>query len=743
LPVISVVLTIDNTTGRGVTVKGNSTFRIVTLANSAVVVINNLTISHGSSSGALLAAKGGGIFMGDSATLTLNHCIVSDNTATGGGAGIWVNNSGVLTINDSTISNNTATGENGGGIRLFDSATLNIFRSTVSGNHATATAPDGGGGGIYNGVTGTVNATNITVNGNTAGNQGGGINNTATVTVNSSTISGNTATVGGGGIFNGPTFTATLGNTLVALNTGAGSPDLLGAFTANSSLIGNADGSTVSGALNQLGTTAVTINPLLGPLQDNGGPPLTPLTPTFTRALLAGSPAIDTGATALPTDQRGVTRPKDGDGVGGAQADIGSFELDPAAPTPTPTPTPNTIQFSASSYPVGEGDLQVNLTVTRSGDTTGAASVLLATSDTAGAQNCNVVTGVASSRCDYEIRIKTIRFAAGEISKPVSVFIIDDSYQESTEAFNVSLSDAAGGSLGAPSTATVIITDNDGVTGPNPIDTASFFVHLHYLDFLNREPDPSGFAFWTNEITLCGFDQQCIDNKRINVSAAFYISIEFQETGYLVERLYKTAYGDGSGTSTLGGSHPVSVPIVRLLEFLYDTQEIGNGVIIGQPGADQLLENNKQAVIADFVLRSRFTTAFPTSLTPAAFVDALFLNAGVTPAASDRTAAINEFGSASTTTDTAARARALRRVAENSTLAQQEFNRAFVLMQYFGYLRRNPNDPQDTDHTGYDFWLTKLDQFTQPGDDVLVRVQQAEMVKAFIISSEYRQRVGP
>jgi hypothetical protein len=399
------------------------------------------------------------------------------------------------------------------------------------------------------------------------------------------------------------------------------------------------------------------------------------------------------------------------------------------------------IQFSASSYPVGEGDLQVDLTVTRS-DGTGAASVLLATSDPAGAQNCNVVNGKGSSRCDYEIRIKTVRFANGETSKIVSVFIIDDSYMEGPETFDVSLSNPTGGTLGAQSTATVAIADNDGATGLNPIDTASFFVRLHYTDFLNRQPDPSGFAFWTNEITSCA-NQQCIDSKRINVSAAFYISIEFQNTGYLVERLYKSAYGDVNGTSTLGGSHTVVVPNVRLLEFLYDTQEIGNGVIIGQPGADLLLENNKQAVIADFVKRSRFTTAFPTSLTPTEFVNALFTNTGVTPSTIDRTAAINEFGSDTTTTDAAARARALRRVAENSTFAQQEFNRAFVLMQYLGYLRRNPNDLQDTDYTGYDFWLTKLNQFTQPGDDVLVRVQKAEMVKAFIISGEYRQRTGP
>src|SRR5205814_6099808 len=114
----------------------------------------------------------------------------------------------------------------------------------------------------------------------------------------------------------------------------------------------------------------------------------------------------------------------------------------------------------------------------------------------------------------------------------------------------------------------------------------------------------------------------------------------------------------------------------------------------------------------------------------------LFANAGVTPSATELAAAIGEFGSATNTSDVAARARALRRVAENSTLNTQEFNRAFVLMQYFGYLRRDPNSGPDTDYTGYDFWLTKLNQFN--GNFV-----SAEMVKAFITSSEYRQRFGP
>ena len=261
---------------------------------------------------------------------------------------------------------------------------------------------------------------------------------------------------------------------------------------------------------------------------------------------------------------------------------------------------------------------------------------------------------------------------------------------------------------------------------PNPIDCAEFFVRQQYRDFLNREPDASGLSFWTNEITLCGADQQCIEARRINVSAAFYLSIEFQQSGYMVYRLYKAAYGNLPG-------QPVPV---RFSEFLPDDQAIGQGVVVNQSGWETVLENNKQAFGTGFVQRPRFTSAYPASISPEVFVDTLFANAGVTPASSDRAAAVSEFGSASTTSDFAARARALRRVAENSTLIQKEFNRAFVLMQYFGYLRRNPNDAPDTNFDGYNFWLNKLNQFD--GNFV-----NAEMVNAFITSSEYRQRFGP
>jgi hypothetical protein len=247
-------------------------------------------------------------------------------------------------------------------------------------------------------------------------------------------------------------------------------------------------------------------------------------------------------------------------------------------------------------------------------------------------------------------------------------------------------------------------------------------------------------SFWTDQITSCGSDNTCKELRRINVSAAFFLSIEFQETGYLVERLYKSSYGDATGTSTFNGVHTLPVPMVRFTEFMADSQEISRGVVIGQPGADQLLENNKVAFIASFVQRSRFTAAYATSLTPTDFVNQLFNRAGVVPTAQQLQDAINEFGGAGNTADTAARARALRRVAENPSLNNAEKNKAFVLMQYFGYLRRDPDvgsgPNPDTDYTGYDFWLTKLLQFN--GNFV-----NAEMVKAFIVSGEYRHRFGP
>jgi hypothetical protein len=310
-------MTIDNPQRQAITVSGGGAFRVLSLVDSAVVTINNLTISNGAAG----ANLGGAIFMGNSATLTLNGCTVSNSSAASGG-GIYMSNSGTVTLINSTISGNTAI--TGGGIFIFDSGTLNTTGSTIRDN----TASTGNGGGIFNGVSGTINATNNTFDGNSAGNQGGGIYNSATITANSNTISNNTALTGGG-VFNG--FVATFNNNLVATNTANDGPDLAGraslgqAFTGSYNLVGNATGSEGFDGTSQLGSTKSPINPVLGPLQFNGGP-------TFTRALLHGSPATDKGnSPGLITDQRDFIRAHDNldiaNAAGGNGADIGAYEV--------------------------------------------------------------------------------------------------------------------------------------------------------------------------------------------------------------------------------------------------------------------------------------------------------------------------------------------------------------------------------------------------------------------------------
>lgn len=254
----------------------------------------------------------------------------------------------------------------------------------------------------------------------------------------------------------------------------------------------------------------------------------------------------------------------------------------------------------------------------------------------------------------------------------------------------------------------------------NPLDDTQFFVRQQYRDFLNREPDPEGFDFWTKEITSCGDDATCLEIKRINTSAAYFLSVESQETGYEVYRLYQAAYGNR-----------VDAPVpVKFEEFLPDTRAIGQGVIVKQLGWQQVLENNKHNFVANFVERARFATAFPAIMSGDVFVDTLNHNAGNALSQTERDHLVSDLS-----TGTQSRADVLRTVAEHPNLVQAEFNRAFVLMQYFGYLRRDPNQGPDADFSGYNFWLSKLNQFN--GDFL-----QAEMVKAFIDSDEYRKRFG-
>ncbi|HWW77577.1 MAG TPA: DUF4214 domain-containing protein, partial [Pyrinomonadaceae bacterium] len=243
----------------------------------------------------------------------------------------------------------------------------------------------------------------------------------------------------------------------------------------------------------------------------------------------------------------------------------------------------------------------------------------------------------------------------------------------------------------------------------NPIDGTAFFVRQHYLDFLNREPDADGLAFWVNGIESCGADAGCREVKRIETSAAFFLSIEFQQTGYFVYRLYRG-------------------PLSRqpdYLEFMRDTQAIGRGLVVGAPGWEQQLDANTQRFAEDFVTRPEFVARYPVGTTAAAYVDALYSSEGVTPTTAERDQAIAAYGGG----DTQGRARALRIVVNNQTFTRRLTNEGFVAAEYFGYLRRNPDDP------GFNFWLNKLNSFN--GD-----FRAAEMVKAFLISDEYRKRFG-
>ena len=379
-----------------------------------------------------------------------------------------------------------------------------------------------------------------------------------------------------------------------------------------------------------------------------------------------------------------------------------------------------TVQFSAGTYFAPESANFVQITVTRS-STAGASTVRVASTD-----------GSASRKRDYNAVARTLRFADGESSKSFNVLLTNDVHVENDETVTLTLSQPVGADLGTPSTATLTIHSDDGPGLPNPIDEAQFFVRMHYHDFLNREPDAGGLGFWSGEITACGSDAQCVDVKRQNVSAAFFLSIEFQETGYLVYRLYKAAYGDATPPGGVG-----TVPIIRFDEFFPDTQAIGEGVEVGVGDWFQRLEANKAALVLEFVGRQRFVAALPASMTPTQFVDRLNQNAGGVLDATERQTLVDQLTANNTT---AGRAAVLRRVADDENLRTSETNRAFVLMQYFGYLQRDADDTgfngqADPNFDGYRFWLQKLND--NQGNFV-----SAEMVKAFLVSIEYRQRFG-
>jgi hypothetical protein len=233
------------------------------------------------------------------------------------------------------------------------------------------------------------------------------------------------------------------------------------------------------------------------------------------------------------------------------------------------------------------------------------------------------------------------------------------------------------------------------------------------VDFFGREPDAAGLAFWINNIDSCGADAGCRVFKRTDTSAAFFLSIEFQQTGFLIHRATRAAFNR----------------FPRFREFIRNNRELGRDVVVGQGAWEAQLEANKQAFFAEFTMLAEFTNVY-AGLSNEQYVDALNANTNGSLSQTERNALVTGLNGGTET-----RATVLRKVAEDTDFRAREFNPAFVLMQYFGYLRRNPDDAPEANFDGFNFWLNKLNQF---GGDF----RRAEMVTAFLVSQEYRQRFG-
>jgi len=361
----------------------------------------------------------------------------------------------------------------------------------------------------------------------------------------------------------------------------------------------------------------------------------------------------------------------------------------------TAAPLPPTLQLSAASYNVSEGAGHLDVTVPRTGDTTVAATVNYATSDPAGLQNCNVINSIASSRCDYATSVGTLRFAAGEISKTISIPIVDDNFAEGNESFTLTLSNPVGATLGSTTTATITITDNANTSG-NPIDNVPFFVRQHYIDFLGREPDAFGFKGWQDILNNCAAgDTRC---DRIEVSAGFFRSPEFQERGYFTYRFYCVALGRKPNYAEF-------LPdLAKVSGFLTETEK----------------EANKVAFVDEFMQRAEFRNRYDVQVTPTDYVNALLTTAGLLNHPS-KAGWIAGLGNGSLT-----RGQVLRQLAESSEAYNKFYNEAFVVMQYFGYLRRDPD-------SFYLQWIAIMNQ-----DPLNYR----NMVNGFMNSTEYKARFG-
>jgi uncharacterized delta-60 repeat protein len=391
---------------------------------------------------------------------------------------------------------------------------------------------------------------------------------------------------------------------------------------------------------------------------------------------------LDSGAGAIVIQS-------DGKVVAGGYAYTGSS--DDFALARYQVDTPSVFQFSQANFNFTEDVSFASITVTRTGDTANSASVDYATADR-----------VARQRTDYTLGAGTLVFNPGQTTRTVKVLITEDAYVEGGEPLNLFLTTpSAGGTLGTPSAATIVIIDDDSANPPttNPIDDQNIFVREHYHDMLAREGDDGGIAYWTNEITKCGSDATCIRARRLAVSAAFFFEPEFQDTAAYLYRVYKVSFHN----------------FPSYISFMRDRSRLVGGV---------MLEADKNAFNEAFVQRAAFLALFPLTMTPAQYVDALNANTSNALTQAQRDALVNGLAG-----NTETRGSVLRKVAENSVFIDQEYNNAFVVNLYFGYLRRDPEPG------GFNFWLTQIN--SAPLRNV---AKQQALVCSFITSQEYQER---
>jgi hypothetical protein len=266
----------------------------------------------------------------------------------------------------------------------------------------------------------------------------------------------------------------------------------------------------------------------------------------------------------------------------------------------------------------------------------------------------------------------------------------------------------------------------DATATGNPLDTADYFVRQQYLDFLAREPDQGGFEYWTSQITQCGNDANCIRNKRIDVSNAFFYELEFQQTGSYVYRIYRAAFGNNQPFPNPDSSNPTEAKKVPAYSvFLPDRARVVGGGSLAQAQLD---------FANAFVQRNAFLARYPASLDGPSFIDAILATiANDTGAdlASQKEALLTLINSGG-------RGAVVYRLADdnaqtnpinNRAFIDAEYNRSFIYTQYAGYLRR------DSDIGGFLFWLGQVNRYPLRNGDA-----QHAMVCSFITSAEYQQR---